>query len=227
MPLSCPLDPSSRNIVPLSCKECSELTACEPWPYSSWAAPNSDCTQWRHQCLASPARGTTLAVSMESLLALQYNLWFPLLHSASFPIPFFKVSSATPWKFSPYPPCFCPPLSFSGLTLLTPSPSVSQRTRCPLRHCVALSQASCPILFLFNHLFQQLLNQPYLLLCDSGQVSWNCWLPECSSKKRRKNSPIDPAPLYKEDNWRPEMKADLLKVLEWGSSEVKINLVLF
>lgn len=138
---------------------------------------------------------------MESLLALQYSLWFPLFHSASFPILFFKVSSATPWEGSSCPSSFCPPLSFSGLTLLTPSLVCFPEDQMP-------SQALCCIVttfksysFSFNHLFQQLLNQPYLLLCDSGQVSWNRWLPECSSQKRRKSSPIDPPPtLYKEDN---------------------------
>ena len=198
MPLSLfPLDPPSRKDVPLSCKECSELTACEPWPYSSWAAPK----QWLYPVKA-PVPG------------LSFPVWYP--SRGSFDGEF--VSSAVQFVVSPSLFCFIPHSFLQGQFCNTlgrlPLPTLFLPTFIILRPytpnsishlflrgpdalsgiCAALPQPSCPILFLFNHIFQQLLNQPYLLLCDSGQVSWNRWLPECSGKKRRKSSPIDPLP---------------------------------
>lgn len=86
MPLSLfLLDPSSRKNVPLSCKECSELTACEPWPYASWAAPK----QWLYPVKA-PVPGQSCPV------------WYP--SRGSFDGEF--VSSAVQFVVSPFPFCF-------------------------------------------------------------------------------------------------------------------------
>lgn len=88
MPLSLfPLDPPSRKDVPLSCKECSELTACEPWPYSSWAAPK----QWLYPVKA-PVPGQSFPV------------WYP--SRGSFDGEF--VSSAVQFVVSPSLFCFIP-----------------------------------------------------------------------------------------------------------------------
>lgn len=178
------------------------------WADSLWATaicvlgsfPSSDCL----------SEGTSAWPVLPRVVTLERQFWWELLvrHSLWFPFPFCFFSHSfflqgqfcnTLGKAPPAQAVSAHLLSFSGLTLLTPSLSVSEDQRPSSGAVLHCHNPQVLFFFLFNHLFQQLLNQPYLLLCDSGQVSGIAGSRMFAFKKRRKSSPIDTPPLYKED----------------------------